>query len=117
MEILDSQKPALLNALMKYLFDRTDLEVLDGLSEFTLHELNDIRVIVSALINDMALHGKSERLVYLARYNLSQAELLNAGLIDLMKDGHSTLQRYAADPEKGMLMLKALFFLKKRFMQ
>lgn len=117
MEILDSQKPVLLTVLMAYLVDRTNIEVLGGLSDFAIRELNDIRVFTESLIHDISLRGSSKRLVYLANYSLSPAELLNAGLIDIMKDAHSTLQRYAADPEKGLLMLKALYFLKKHFMQ
>ena len=120
MEILDSEKPTLLKILRRELILGTEREVNAELSNHALYELEQIRVMTARLINDVRLSGKSRRLVYLAEYNIAQAELLNMGMIDLMENPFVDLNRYshesmADEPGKGMLMIKARYFLKKHF--
>lgn len=122
MLIQDSEKPALLRTLQRVLVHETDREVNGELSEHALWELEQIRTITARLIDEGRRTGSSERLIFLADYNLSQAELLNMGLVDLMRDPFHDLNRYAhsgmgIEPGKGMLMVKAMHFLRKKFSQ
>lgn len=117
MEVLDTEKASLLSALKMYLAQQTDQEVFGNLSDRAITEVNQLRIFTARLIGEMRAPTENPKLVHMAAYDLSEAELLNIGLVDLIPSAYTRLWGWANNPDKGLLMLKAVYFLKQRFSQ